>query len=182
MIASTPSNYWTNNIFACFRHFISSLHFMSHCIVTHHYFDIITASCFRKLLSSNVIRDDLILLFSPTLFSFCRLKEGNLGTSLRIHTIEGCTWQITLLFLQHKNGVNEKRTDNPRITVQCTAIYSPRRLTLSREFVDLPDATNALTLATSPFSEALKMLSASIEIWSKITQKSIHICIQLKML
>jgi hypothetical protein len=30
MATSTPFNYWANNIFAGFRHFISSLHFMSH--------------------------------------------------------------------------------------------------------------------------------------------------------
>jgi hypothetical protein len=35
---------------------MSSLHYMSHCIVTHDYHDNISASCFRKLLSNNVIR------------------------------------------------------------------------------------------------------------------------------
>jgi hypothetical protein len=71
------------------------------------------------------------------------------------------------IFLLHKNGVNEKKTDNPRITVQCTAIYSPHRLTEFREFVDVPDATNALTLARSPLLEASKISSASIAIYGE---------------
>jgi hypothetical protein len=36
MTASMPFNYWANNIFAGFRHLISSLHFMSHFIFTLH--------------------------------------------------------------------------------------------------------------------------------------------------
>jgi hypothetical protein len=36
MTASMPFNYWANNIFAGFKHFISSLHFMSHFIFTLH--------------------------------------------------------------------------------------------------------------------------------------------------
>jgi hypothetical protein len=36
MTASTPFNYWANNILAGFRHLISSLHFMSHFIFTMH--------------------------------------------------------------------------------------------------------------------------------------------------
>jgi hypothetical protein len=47
--------------------------------------------------------------------------------------------------------------------------------------VDVPDATNALTLATSPFLEASKMLSASKEIWSK-TKKINTYMLQLKIL
>jgi hypothetical protein len=41
MTASTPFNYWANNIFAgskiSYRHFTSCLTSYSHCIVTHHY-------------------------------------------------------------------------------------------------------------------------------------------------
>ena len=60
MTASMPFNYWANNIVAGFntsyRHFTSCLTSYSHCIVTHHGFDKNTASCFRKLLTSSVIR------------------------------------------------------------------------------------------------------------------------------
>jgi hypothetical protein len=47
--------------------------------------------------------------------------------------------------------------------------------------VDVPDATDALTLATSPFSEASK-ISASIEIWSKKQNKINTYMLQLKIL